>query len=192
MLNIFVLFTLLFILYIILKKNNIEGFHNLIDPRYHILSVYDNKNLYQRFMDYFHYGNISKYDYSTTHPLNLYSYPMNYIKSPYVTLNKSPYVTLNKSPYVTLNNSPYQDLYNPYIFPYSDYNYLLGPQPIRTTIYEIQKINNHNDYSYQVIDKDGNLHLLDYNSDPEILNNENFNEQVWMNPHDKKIIFIPK
>ena len=176
MLNIFVLFTLLIILYIILLKNNIEAFHNLIDPRYQVLSVFDNTNLYQRFMDYFHYGNISKYDYGTTHPQNLYNYPMNYIKSPYVTLNKS----------------PYQHLYNPYIFPYSNYNYLLGPQPIRTTIYEIQKINNQNDYSYQVIDKDGNLHLLDYNSDPQIINNENFNKQVWMNPHDKKIIFIPK
>ena len=95
--------------------------------------------------------------------------------------------------YTTLYNTHYPKLYtNPYLFPYSDYNYLLGPKPIRTTIYEIQKMDNQNDYSYQVIDKDGNLHLLDYNSDPELLTNENFNEQVWMNPHDKKIIFIPK
>ena len=71
-------------------------------------------------------------------------------------------------------------------------NYIKSPIPIRTTIYEIQQINNPKDYSYQVIDKNGNLHLLDYNSDPKILTNENFNEQVWLNPHDKKVIFIPK
>ena len=93
---------------------------------------------------------------------------MNYIKSPFTTLNKSPFTT----PYVTPN----------YLTPYT----------VSTTIYDIQNIKNPNDYNYQVLDKYGNLHLLDFNSNAKILTNENFDEQVWLNPHDKKIIFIPK
>ena len=143
-----IIFIILILILLYLRKKNIENF---IDPRYHILSVYDNKNLYTRFMDYFHYGNMSKYDYPytlPTYPLNIYDYPMNYIRSPI---------------------------------------------PIRTTtMYEIQNIKNPNDYNYHILDKYGNLHLLDYRSNPTLLTNQNFNEQVWINPHDKKIIFIPK
>ena len=156
------------LLIFLLKKQNIEGFQSLIDPRYNVLSYHNNKNLYTRFLDYFHYGNQSKYDYPHVHSHGLYDYPMNYIKSPFVTLNKSPFVT-----------------YGPHTF---NYPY----RPIKTTIYEISKINDPQNYSYSVLDKYGNLHLLDYRSDPKLLTNENFKEQVWLNPHDKKIIFIPK
>lgn len=142
-----ILFTLLIIILIILlKKNKIESFHNFLDPRYNILSFDYNKDFYTRFLDYFHYGKPNIY------PLNIYNYPMNYIKSPFL--------------------QPYY--------------------PIKTTTYEIQNIKNPYDYSYQIIDKNGNLHLLDYRSNPKILTNENFYEQVWMNPDDKKILFIPK
>ena len=44
---------LLFLFIYLLKKKNIEGFHNLIDPRYHTLSLYNRKDFYKRFMDYF-------------------------------------------------------------------------------------------------------------------------------------------
>ena len=135
-----IIFVILILLFIFLfKKKNIEKFHNLIDPRYHTISYHNDRNLYSRFMDYFHYGNVSRYDY--TFPLNIYNYPMNYIKS-----------------------------------------------PIRTTTYEIQNIKSPN--NYQVVDKNGNLHLLDYSA--KILTNENFYENVWMNPHDRQIVFIPK
>ena len=170
---IFVILILLFIF--IYNKTVIEKFHNFLDPRYHTVALRNDNNLYTRFVDYFHYGNISKYDYPQvlpTVPLNIYDYPMNYIKSPFTTLNRSPFTTLNRSPYITPN--------------------YLSPYTVSTTIYDIQNIKNPNDYSYQVVDKNGNLHLLDFNSNAKILTNENFNEKVWMNPHDKKIIFIPK
>ena len=165
------------LLIFLLKKQNIEGFQTLIDPRYNVLSYHNNKNLYTRFLDYFHYGNQSKYDYPHVHSQGLYDYPMNYIKSPFVTLNKSPFVTLNNVTYGT------EFLPHTFNYPY---------RPIKTTIYEISKINDPQNYSYSVLDKYGNLHLLDYRSDPKLLTNENFKEQVWLNPHDKKIIFIPK
>ena len=143
---------LLIILILLLKKNKIELFHNFLDPRYNILSLDYNKDFSTRFLDYFHYGKPNIY------PLNIYNYPMNYIKSPFVQYNH-----------------PYNRSY-----------------PIKTTTYEIQNIKNPYDYSYQIIDKNGNLHLLDYKSNPKLLTNENFYEQVWMNPHDKKILLIPK
>ena len=56
-----IMFIILLLLFIfLLKKNNIEGFHNLLDPRYHTISLRNDKNLYSRFMDYFHYGNIRR------------------------------------------------------------------------------------------------------------------------------------
>ena len=164
---------LLFLLIYLLKKKNIEGFHNLIDPRYHTLSINNGKDFYKRFMDYFHYGNIAKYDYPNAQQQSIYNQHSIYNRPIY-----------QQNPY-TLPTYPI----NIYDYPM---NYIKSPIPIRTTIYEIQKINNPKDYSYQVIDKNGNLHLLDYNSDPKILTNENFNEQVWLNPHDKQVIFIPK
>ena len=143
------------ILILLLKKGKLELFSNLLDPNYHILSIDNQKDFYTRFLDYFHYGKPSIY------PLNIYNYPMNYIKSPFIQYN------------------------NPYVSPLLRY-------PVRTTTYEIKNIKNPYDYSYHIVDKDGNLHLLDYKSNPKILTNENFYEQVWMNPDDKKILFIPK
>tara|TARA_B110001469_G_C9640083_1_gene321742 strand:+ start:1765 stop:2304 length:540 start_codon:yes stop_codon:yes gene_type:complete len=168
---------LLFLIIYLLKKKNIEGFHNLIDPRYHTLSLYNGKDFYKRFMDYFHYGNIAKYDYHN--PLQQSIYNQHSIYNQQSIYNR-PHIYQNPLPTYPIN-----------IYDYP-MNYIKSPIPIRTTIYEIQKINNPKDYSYQVIDKNGNLHLLDYNSDPKILTNENFNEQVWLNPHDKQVIFIPK
>lgn len=147
-----ILFVLLLIILIVLiTKKKIESFHNFIDPRYNVYSINDNKNFYTRFLNYFHYGNsvlpTIPLTVLPTIPLNLYEYPMNYIKSPY---------------------------------------------PIRTTTYEIQNLKNPSDYNHYMIDKYGNLHLIDYNSNVKLLSNENFFEQVWMNPNDKKVIFIPK
>tara|TARA_Y200000002_G_scaffold379365_2_gene388484 strand:+ start:297 stop:731 length:435 start_codon:yes stop_codon:yes gene_type:complete len=141
MILIFILLLLILIIIVTSKKK--ESFHNFIDPRYNVYSVYNNKDFYTRFLDYFHYGN----SVLPTVPLNLYEYPMNYIKSPY---------------------------------------------PIRTTTYEIQNLKNPSDYNHYMIDKYGNLHLIDYKSNVKLLSNENFFEQVWMNPNDKKIIFVPK
>ena len=175
MLKKIILVTLILLFVFLYNKTHIENFRNLIDPRYHTIALRNDRDLYTRFLDYFHYGNISKYDYPyvlPTVPLNIYNYPMNYIKSPYRTINKSPYRTLYGRHYAT-----------------PDY---LAPYTVSTTIYDIENIKNPNDYSYQILDKYGNLHLLDYKSDAKILTNENFDEQVWMNPHDKKIIFIPK
>jgi hypothetical protein len=146
MIKTIILIILILLFIFLFKKKNIENFHNLLDPRYHTISYHNERNLYSRFLDYFHYGNINPHTLPTV-PLNIYNYPMNYIKS---------------------------------------------PMPIRTTMYEIQNIKNPYDYSYQVVDKNGNLHLLDYSANAKMLTNENFYENVWLNPHDRQIVFIPK
>ena len=121
---------LLFIFIYLLKKKNIEGFHNLIDPRYHTLSPYNGKDFYKRFMDYFHYGNIAKYDYPNVQRQSIYQQPIYQQPIYQQPIYQQPYI-YPQNPY-TLPTYPI----NIYDYPM---NYIKSPIPIRTTIYEIHK-----------------------------------------------------